>query len=375
MRIGIDATPIPPQPVGAGNYIIQLTRALVGLESEHEWVVFAQRRGQALIDLAPQPNLQWVIVPNHSPAQRLIWEQTSLPWLAQKHRLDLLHSLHYTRPAILPCASVVTFHDMTFFLYPQLHTPSKRLFFPLAMRWSARFAQALIAVSESTRRDAMRILNLPNDKIFTVPSGIDRSFRPITDPLQRQACKEKYQLPDRFILYVGLIEPRKNIPMLIKAYARLHSAPPLVLVGRLGWMTEDLMKLIEETGMKDQIILTGYIPPEDLPIVYNLSEIFAYPSLYEGFGFPPLEAMACGVPVITTAISAMMDLIGEGGLLIPPQNEVALAEAMQKLLDNATLRQELSRRGRQQAAQYTWENTATQTMQVYQLAIKRARSR
>ena len=369
MRIGIDATALPQHPVGAGNYIIQLVRTLAAMDTDHEFVIFAQQHGRKLIGELVSPHFHWVIVPDNSPALRLLWEQLRLPALVKNSKVDLFHSLHYTRPVILPCKSVVTFHDMTFFLFPELHTRVKRLFFPLAIRYSARHAEALITISESTRTDAMRILGIPPERIFTAPLGISADFHPIDDPALLEQGRKTYHLPDKFILYVGLIEPRKNIPLLLKAYAQLlkqGDPPRLVLVGRQGWMYDQVTQLIDQLRLEGKVQFTGYIPPQNLPIVYNLAQIFVYPSTYEGFGFPPMEAMACGIPVITTAISAMLDNVGNAGLLIPPQDELALSSAIQTLLDDGSLRAQLSNAGRLRAAEFTWQRTATETLKVYQ---------
>jgi glycosyltransferase involved in cell wall biosynthesis len=370
MQIGIDATALPTNPVGAGNYIIQLIRSLAALETEHQFVVFAQQSGRKLIGELPPQRVKWVVLRDISPAVRLLWEQVRLPTLVKRSRVDVLHSLHYTRPAILPCKSVVTFHDMTFFLFPKLHTRSKRLFFPFAIRQSARYADALITVSESTRRDSIRILGIPPNRIFSIPLGISEEFHPIENPALLEEWRQRFHLPEEFILYVGLIEPRKNVPLLIKAYARLASQgnpPTLVLVGRQGWMYEQVFQLIDQLKLKDKVQFTGYISSQNMPIVYNLAQLFVYPSTYEGFGFPPLEAMACGTPVITTAISAMLDNVGNAGLLIPPQDETALSQAIQTLLSNGSLRDHLSRVGRVRAAEFTWNRTAMETLKVYQL--------
>jgi glycosyltransferase involved in cell wall biosynthesis len=376
MRIGIDTTPLPKEPVGAGIYIIHLIRSLIAqciedkaLAGRFEFFIFAHPNGKKLIDIPPTPGINWIILPDKHPSHRLMWEQTILPfWVFQK-RIDLLHSLHYTRPVILPCASVVTFHDMTFLLYPHLHTRIKRIVFPKAIRFSAKHSQALIATSENTRQDSIRLLTIPPDKIITVPNGISEDFHPISDTIRLEECRRKYRLPENFILYVGLIEPRKNIPLLLKAYAKLEreiKCPPLVIVGRYGWMFESLGQQIETLHLKDRVIFTGYLPAQDLPMVYNLAQIFVYPSLYEGFGFPPLEAMACGKPVITTSVSPMIDHVGDAGILVPTQDEEALTEAMKKLLGNRELQKELSDRGRKRAADFTWMRTARETIQVYQ---------
>ncbi len=373
MRIGLDATALPPQPVGAGNYIIQLIRALSAMVVEEELVVFTQRRGPDLIDLPEDNSVEWVIVEDRSPGSRLIWEQTRFPKLIQKSGVDLLHSLHYTRPIRLPCASVVTFHDMTFFLYPELHTRARRMFFPQAIRINARKADALIAVSESTREDTIRLLGIPPEKIITTQLGVDPSFRPIIDAGEKRRIVEKYDLPEQFILYVGLIEPRKNLPMLISAYKRLIERDmefKLILVGRYGWMHEQVLNQIENLELETMIQLIGYVPQEDLALVYNLSSLFVYPTVYEGFGLPVLEAMACGIPVVTTDISSLPEIVGEAGILTPVNDVEALYEGIVLGLNDTDLRQKLVHKGQLRAAKFSWERTAQLTMQVYQRVMQ-----
>jgi glycosyltransferase involved in cell wall biosynthesis len=369
MRIGIDATPLPPDPVGAGTYIVQLVRSMAAVQSDHQYIVFAQPHGRQLIGELPSQRIEWVITPPKSPARRLVWEQTELPAQVKHYGVELLHSLHYTRPLALRCSSVVTFHDMTFLLFPELHTRAKRLFFPASIRLSARLADAIITDSESTRQDSMRLLGIPAERIFTVPLGISQAFHPIRDSAVLEDCRRRYNLPGSFILFVGLIEPRKNLPLLLRAYARLSQSgdyPPLVLAGRTGWMSEGVFQMVNELKLQDKVLFTGYLPAEELPIVYNLAQVFVYPSDYEGFGFPPLEAMACGTPVITTAVSAMQENVGDAGFLIPPRDEEALANALQTLLEQPALREHFSQIGRARALEFTWERTALQTNQVYQ---------
>ena len=372
-RVGLDATALPPQPVGAGNYMIQLIRALANLESDLDLVVFAHSKGKTLIDVPEHEGFHWVLAPDHKPANRLVWEQTRFPGLIHHENIDVLHSLHYTRPLSLACASVVTFHDMTFFLFPKLHTRSKRLFFPAAIRYSARTANAIIAISESTRQDAIRLLNLDPTRIHAIPLGITADFHPYADSARLSATQQKYQLPDRFILYVGMLEPRKNIPLLLHAYRRVldqGQAPPLVLAGRMGWGVDSIRTIISNLGLAEQIHFTGYIEPEDLPFVYNLADLFVYPSLYEGFGLPPLEALACGTPVITSAVSSMPANMGDAAILVPPADELALSAAIREALNNTKLRQELAIKGPLQAAKFTWETTARQTLEIYRQVLQ-----
>jgi glycosyltransferase involved in cell wall biosynthesis len=372
-RIGIDATALPSEPVGAGNYILRLIRSLARVNEDYELVIFAQQSGQKQIGHLPSRLVAWEITPDRSVISRLAWEQLSLSRLAQRCRLDLLHSLHYTRPLFLPCKSVVTFHDMTFFLFPELHTRARRIIFPQFIRYSALHSQQIIAVSENTRQDALRLLPLAPERIHTTPLGIAPEFTPLNDPQHCEEVRARYQLPARFVLFVGLVEPRKNLPLLLRAFARIAPAAPdtdLVIVGRLGWMYDEVFELIETLNIKERVHFPGYVPQIDLPMVYNLAQIFVYPSRYEGFGLPPLEAMACGAPVITTAVSSMLELVGDGGLLVPPDDETALAEAMHTLLADESARRELGQKGRRRAQSFTWEQTAHKTLSVYHKALQ-----
>lgn len=368
MRIGIDATPLPARPAGAGTYILQLIQALADSNEGHDLIVFVQRSRSNLFQDNPSRRFMVVPVSDMPPALRLIWEQVSLPRLCRDHQLDLLHSLHYTSPARSPCLSVVTFHDMTFFMYPQLHTLSKRVLFPIFIRSSARQANALIAVSEATRQDAIRLLKIPPEKITTIPNGVAAHFHPLTDQVQLEACRQRYSLPKDFILYVGTMEPRKDLPLLIRAFQRLvqeDTSHHLVLVGRQGWMVGELGKTIKQFQLEPFIHTTGYVPYSDLPMIYNLARVFVYPSIYEGFGFPPVEAMACGTPVIATSIPVNRDHIGEAGLLLPPGDEDSLFDNLSRLIKDRQFREELSARGIQRSKAFSWRKSALSTMEVY----------
>jgi glycosyltransferase involved in cell wall biosynthesis len=369
MRIGIDATALPPKPVGAGTYTINLVRALHNLGLGHDLFVFATQRGKDLINLPEKSGFHWVIVPDIQPAQRLLWEQIVFPGLVRNNNLDILHSLHYTKPIYLSCTSVVTFHDMTFFLYPHLHTKAKRIIFPLFIRISARQAAAIIADSESTRQDSIRLLNIPPEKIYPVPLGVSQEYQVIRDSTWLEDVRRRYQLPQSFVMYAGLVEPRKNLPILIRAYKDLADrgvTQPLVIVGRYGWLSKEVFSLVENLGLGGQVIFTGYVDQEDLPVFYNLACIFVYPTLYEGFGLPVLEAMACGTPVITSAVSSLPEIVADAGVLVPPGDEAALSTAMYELLNDPFERERLADKGLMRAKIFSWESTAVETSKVYQ---------
>ena len=372
-RIGLDTTALPARPVGAGRYIVNLARALATMvDAPYSLTIFAQPHGRALIEAASWPvsngNVTWEMVGPFGTAHRLVWEQIGLPAAAKRLKLDLLHSPHYTRPFWLPCRSIVTIHDMTFFLMPHLHTKVKRMFFPTMIRYSVHTADGLLAASESTRRDAIRLLGSKAERMKVTPLGVDGGFHPIADSELCTAVRQRYSLPQDFILYVGALEPRKNLSMLLRAFARARQKGlnlPLVLAGRRGWMFEDIFEHIERLGLQKLVILPGYVAQEDLPVVYNLASMFVYPTLYEGFGLPVLEAMACGTPVITTAVSSMPEFVGSAGILLPTGDEDALVEALADLAGDAERRAFLAEAGPRQAAVFTWERTARLTLDAY----------
>jgi glycosyltransferase involved in cell wall biosynthesis len=372
MRIGIDATAVPPKPMGAGRYIIYLIHELAKLSTSHEFIVFAQAylRPHLVEQVSDKIRIVWL--KNMSPARRLIWEQTAFPSLIHQMKLDLLHSPHYTMPLSRPVPSVVTFHDMSFFIYPKKHTLAKRYFFPWMMRRSSKRADMIIADSESTRRDAMRFIGIHPGKITTVHLGYQEIFRQISDEEYLHVVRQRYSLPDRFIFYAGALEPRKNIPLLLRVFEQLAQDQQelyLVLTGGTGWDNQETLARMNSMHVRDRIVRLGHIDHIDLPAIFNLADVFVYPSLYEGFGLPPLEGMACGVPVITTNISSMPEVVGTAGLLVPPNDEAALSQAIQQVLGDDELRQRLREAGPQRAAGFTWRHTADNTLKIYERVL------
>jgi glycosyltransferase involved in cell wall biosynthesis len=309
-----------------------------------------------------------------SPFLRIAWEQSMLPILARRHRLDVLHSPHYTMPLAKTCRTVVTFHDMTFFLYPQVHLLYKRIFFRTMIPLSARRADALIAISNSTRSDILRILQLPPARVATIPYGIAPIFQPIAAARGRDAFCQQHNLPYPFILYVGNLEPRKNLPALVRAFARLvqEGLPhTLVFAGARGWNDAPIFATIQELGLTPRIVFTDYIPQVALPALYGAADLFVYPSLYEGFGLPVLEAMACGVPVITSNLSSMPEVAGDAGILVDPNDVNALADAMTRVLTDQVLRATLAAKGLARARSFSWERMAQETLAVYARVAQR----
>ncbi len=312
-------------------------------------------------------------LPTSRPVVRIFWEQVVQPFALRKERVDLLHALAFVVPLLSPCPSVVTIYDLSFLLYPESFKRFKRFYLGLFTRLSARRARRIIAISESTKRDVVRLLGVPPEKVEVVYCGIDEAFRPLAAD-QVAAFRSKHGLPECFILFVGTIEPRKNVTRLIEAFATLRPCDfanlKLVIGGAKGWFYQDVFARVEELGLEGQVMFPGYIPVSELPLWYNAAELFVYPSLYEGFGLPPLEAMACGTPVVTANTSSLPEVVDEAGLTVDPLDVEGLAQAMRRVLDDEALRQEMRERGLKRAEGFSWTKTAQETVQVYQRAME-----
>jgi glycosyltransferase involved in cell wall biosynthesis len=288
--------------------------------------------------------------------------------------VTLFHATEHLLPKLTHARSVFTLHDTAYLLFPQYHLLQNRLYLTLMMpRFLAR-ADAVITVSENTRRDALRFYRLDPAKVHVIPEGVEPRFQPENNPHHRAEIKKRYGLPDRFILCVSTIEPRKNLPLLLEAYTALRSRCPdvgLVIAGGKGWLYESFFEHLRSLGLENQITLTGYVPEADLPGLINCAEVFAYPSKFEGFGLPPLEAMACGVPVVCSNASSLPEVVGDAGILLPPDDVRGWGEALTRVITNPTLHADLRARGLARAGQFSWETAARQTFEVYEAILNR----
>jgi glycosyltransferase involved in cell wall biosynthesis len=370
MRIAFDATGIPRLMAGAAVYTCELARALAAVDSENEYVIFA--RGTHFDDLpAMRPGVRVLKVRAPSRPLRLLWEQTVLPWRLRQLRIDVLHSPHHTMPlAPCGCRRVVTFHDLTFFLLPERYPTTRRLYFQTMTRLSARVADAVIVPSEAVKGDVMRILGLPRERVFAIPEAAGPAFHP-QDAVAIEAVRRRYGLEGPFLLSVGSLEPGKNRERLLQAFARLRArglTHTLVVAGQRAWRYEGEAPLAQQLGLADSVRFLGHVPQADLPALYSAAEVFVFPSLYEGFGLPALEALACGTPVVASNVSALPEVVGDAALQVPPLDVEALADAMERLLRDDGLRSDLRERGLARAAQFSWEKAARQTVEVYRWA-------
>ena len=354
---------------GINWYIHNLLTHLPRVDRDNHYTAFLGDRRFTGSGLALK--LSWL--PTFRPAVRIFWEQVVQPFALQKERVDLLHALAFVTPLLSPCPSVVTVYDLSFLLYPENFERAKRFYLGLFTRLSVRRARRVIVISESTKRDVVRLLGVPPEKVEVVYCGLDEAFHPLAQE-QVAAFRSKRGLPERFILFVGTIEPRKNVTRLIEAFAALQTCQlanlKLVIGGAKGWFYQDVFARVEELGLEGEVMFPGYIPANELPLWYSAAKLFVYPSLYEGFGLPPLEAMACGTPVVVASTSSLPEVVGEAGLTVDPSDIEGLAEAMRRALADEALRQEMRERGLRRAQGFSWTKTAQETVQVYRRAME-----
>lgn len=308
--------------------------------------------------------------PTQRPVARILWEQLAQGRALRVVEADLAHGPVFVGPLVAPCPVVVTVHDLSFLRYPHLFRPANPFYLRLFTRLSVRRAQRVIAVSAHTAEETVRLLGVAREKIRVVYHGVDPIFRPLAAE-EVAAFRARRGLPDRFILFVGTLEPRKNLVRLIEAFARsgVDAETTLVLAGARGWYDDEVFATVERLGLSSRVHFPGYVPNDELPLWYNAARAFAYPSLYEGFGLPVLEAQACGTPVLTSSVSALPEAAGDGALMVDPYDVEAIAGGLRSLLTDETLREVLRQRGLEHAARFSWPRTAAETVTVYQEAI------
>lgn len=302
---------------------------------------------------------------------RVLWEQLLQPWTLRQINADLVHGPVFVAPLLSTCPTVITIHDLSFIRLPHLFRPANRLYLTVMTRLCAQRARRLIAVSAHTAAESAKLLGAPMERIDVVYHGVDPIFRPLPND-EIEAFRQKQGLPERFILCVGTLEPRKNHTRLVEAFARMYDGKSkLVLVGGKGWLYDDVYAKVEALALKEAVAFQGYVTNEDLPLWYNAATVFAYPSLYEGFGMPILEAQACGTAVMTSTAPPLPETAGNAALLTNPHDVEDLAANLDRLLTDKSLRSELEAQGLAHARQFTWMRTAQQTAHVYRRALEK----
>lgn len=366
MRIAFDGTTLARGRTGVGYYTEHLLQHLAReVESTGDELIVVSNRP---ID-TDRPLPRHVRVHDgHRFPLRIGWLALRAARALDAIRADVAHFTNGMMPLGSTVATVVTIHDMSLRLYPRCHPIRRRLLNRPLMHAAIRQASAIVTVSHSARRDLLGCHTVPADRVTVVHEAASPDFRPIRDRARLDAVRRRYRLPERFVLYVGTIEPRKNLARLLEAFAAARAAGiphHLVAVGPYGWLSRDLAARIERLDLRSVVHLTGYVPFDDLPALYNLGEFFVFPSLYEGFGLPVVEAMACATPVITSNRSSLAEIAGDAAEQVDPESVEALAWAIRRLAGDRELREDLSRRGLARARGFSWAETARRMLTVY----------
>ncbi len=366
MRIALDAIPLVAAKTGVGHYTNALAEGLARVYSGNQYDLLSPFDFEFDYNGDRPKNLNKQFIPVRSIFRK--WWLLGLPALLRIYHTDIFHGTNYCIPVLAPCPTVVTIHDLS--LYTQSHTHEEmnvkrgKRRIPIM----ARRASRIIAPSEWTKQEIVEQLGVNPEKIRVIYEAAREGMKPL-EPQLYQSVLDKHQIRRPYLLYVGTIEPRKNLLTLIRAYDELLKTTPhrprLVLCGGRGWLYDEVFKLVEDLKLQDSVHFTGYVDDADLPALYSAAEAFIYPSFYEGFGLPPLEAMACGTPVITSDVSSLPEVVGKAGLTHAPNDARALTEAMAKLLGDETTREHFKRAGLKQSSNFSWERAARETQSVY----------
>jgi glycosyltransferase involved in cell wall biosynthesis len=377
-RVGLDAHLLSLtqtyRAAGINGYIYELLNrlpALVRTEPELELVAYLRDRAFRAPDGLRVESSRW---DTSRPWRRILWEQTALA--RESQALDLLHAMAFAIPLAAACPTVVTVHDLSFIRFPRAFRRPNRVYLSTLTRLSIQRAERVIVGAESTRRDVIELCAARPERVVTVPYGVSETFAPASAAAVAE-FRQRKDLPDDFILFLGTLEPRKNIGLLVEAYRTVRdrwsrrAVPKLVIAGGKGWFYENLFARVTELGLTEDVLFTGYVPNDELPWWYRAATLFVFPSLFEGFGLPVLEAMACGTPTITSNVSSLPEVAGDAAILVDPYDKEGLARAMERVLSDADLRSALSAAGVCQASQFPWSRTAAETVAVYRNVLER----
>jgi glycosyltransferase involved in cell wall biosynthesis len=381
MHIGIDAHAIGARQGGNETYIANLIKSLAEIDGDNLYTIYLADAGAAAQwrekFTTRYQNFSVRLLPPPTPLVRV---PVYLTYELFRRPVDVLH-VQYTAPPLCRVPVVVTIHDLAFERMPETFTRRGSFQLKLTVRRTAKKAARIATVSEYSRQDLLDIYKLSPEKVVVTYNGVESSFTPQPSvPNEAEAVRKRFGVSRDFLLAVGSLQPRKNLVRLIRAYARLRSEredfrPQLVIVGRKLWLASEIFDEVKRQRWADDVILTGYVADEDLPALYRAARAFVYPSLFEGFGLPPLEAMASGTPVVTSDVSSLPEITGDAALLIDPNDERALANALIEIMNNDRLRAELREKGIAQAKKFTWREAAEKTLRLYKEAYTAFRGR
>lgn len=369
MRIAIDVRKI--NDFGIGTYLRNLIRHLPGLDSDNEYYLLGYRRDEELLrSLSTGFELAFVKARNYS-----LSEHVTIPVKLKRIRADLYHAPHYVLPYMTPCRSVVTVHDVIHLLFPQ-YLPS-RFAIHYARHMIGRAlerAELVMTVSNASKRDLLGFFDVEESKIRVIPNGIDPTMTRELDPVELDRVRQRFQLQGRNALFVGNIKPHKNVERLISAFAKLREESQfadltLIVVGDEISKYPSLRRAVERHKVRANVRFFGFVPEQTLVALYRTANVFVFPSLYEGFGLPPLEAMANGTPVVTSKISSLPEVVGDAALTVDPYNVDEIAGAMKSILSDESLRKRLTHNGRVRAEQFSWEEAVSRIHETYMAAL------
>jgi glycosyltransferase involved in cell wall biosynthesis/SAM-dependent methyltransferase len=374
MKIAIDVSLAVGESAGVGSYTRGLLEGLAAIDPNNEYVLYSYLDfPQSLQSTFPQqPNFSLRMLQLEGEHWERMWSRADLPPQEALEAVQVLHSPFFNAPREHHGALVVTIHDVSFLLQPQFHTEANRLHCLQGTLNAALYADRIIAVSQQTKQDLMDYFSLPEERIHVIYEAPGKVYAPERNVEVIRAVLERLGIFHNFILFVGSLEPRKNLKTLLQAYASYVTRDAgeewLVVAGGKGWLSDDLARVAADLGIAERVQFLGYVQETDLRVLYSAAKLFVYPSIYEGFGLPPLEAMACGAPVITSNTSALPEVAGDAALLIDPHDSEALHRAMQMVLRDADLRSSMRRRSLARAALFSWERAAEETLAVYEEA-------
>lgn len=377
MRIAIDARIAHYTGAGIGQYAVHLAQALARLDTTNQYILLQSRKDQRTLVDEPHVQRHGIWTPSHHRwEQGLLAAEFKLFPAVRRLHIDLLHSTDFIPPLrVRGFKSVITVHDLAFLRWPHFLTEDSARYYG-QVEAAVERADHIIAVSESTKTDLVKLLGAPRSKITVVYEAADPLYRPMARSEALASIRHKFPLPEEFILFVSTIEPRKNIATLLRAYRRLLDSykvsAGLVLAGATGWLADQIFETVEQLDLQRHVVFLGRVQNGDLVYLYNLARCLAHPAYYEGFGLTPLEAMACGTPVVVSNVSSLPEVVGDAALLIDPNNEEELAVALHRLLTDEALAASQREKGLARARTFSWERTAEETLAVYQRTCDQA---
>lgn len=375
MHFGLDYTAAIRQGAGIGRLTRGLVQGLSRIDQENRYSLIAKCPATRL-DLPD--NFRLRRLPFSERASHILWHRLGLPLPVDLFTgtMDLFHAPDYLLPPVRKGARVITVHDLSFLVVPQYAEPNLAAYLSRALPGSVERATLIFADSETTRQDLVSHLRIPPEKVEVVYAGVDPAFAPVVDEARLQAVRARHGITGPFILNVGTLEPRKNVEGLIRAFALLRAEGRLphrlLLAGGKGWLYEGIFNLVQELRLQDAVSFLGYVAEADLPALLSMADVFVYPSFYEGFGLPPLEAMACGTPVVASKAPCLPEVLGDAALLVDPADSQELAWAMEQVIEDSKLRSTLLAKGRARAAEYTWVAAAEKALASYRRAVNLA---